>query len=268
MENSKIKKIHLEDLTVNYYDNLNVNKQAIVFIHGLGQNLNSWINQIEFFNNEFRVIALDLRGHGLSSKGNKKITINQFSEDIISLLNFLSIESANFIGFSLGGLICQQLTIKFQHRIHSVSLCNTYSSLPFQSTFPINIRINMIKNFDIEKLSEYYTNSCFYLYNKVAYDFVYNIFKNNNKDSYLDTASSAFLFDSKEILSDINIDTLIIAGDRDIVTPVFCSQYLNQHIKNSQLVIIPNCGHLSKIEQPKIFNDVLYKFLVEIGQLK
>lgn len=263
MNTSNILQVQLNDISINYYDNLNYDKQTLFFIHGLGQNLNSWVNQIKYFHQDFRIIVLDLRGHGSTSRGDNKITIEQCCIDILTLLKYLKIKEAHFIGLSLGGLICQYLTVIEQSKILSLSLCNTFSFLPFQSSFPIDTRINMIRNMDINKLSDYYTRSCFYNYNTENYNFVNNMFKNNDKNVYLETAFSTFLFDSKDFLSEIDVPTLIIAGDKDMVTPIWCSQYLNQNIKNSQLVIIPNAGHLSMLEQPEIFNNVLNKFLQE-----
>ena len=252
--------ININDITINYYDNLLYNKPTLCFIHGLGQNLTAWINQLTYFNNEYRVIAMDLRGHGNTSSGNKRITIEQFADDVINLLSYLEIERLHFIGLSLGGLICQHLTLEHQNKILSLTLSNTFASVPFQKQFPIDSRLNIISTFDINQLSDYYAKSCLYNSDMQIFQYVKNLFNNTNKQVYLDTARCTFLFNSQSLLSMIDVPTLIICGEYDMVTPINCSKYLHQNIKNSKLEIIPNAGHLTKLEQPLIFNNVLKKF--------
>jgi 3-oxoadipate enol-lactonase len=65
------------------------------------------------------------------------------------------------------------------------------------------------------------------------------------------------------ILGNINIPALVICGREDAITPVAKSEFLNAHIKNSNLAIIENAGHLSSVEKPDEFNKYMRDFLKE-----
>ena len=87
------------------------------------------------------------------------------------------------------------------------------------------------------------------------------MFKNNRQHPYIAATAATFSIDFRKILPDIRIPTLVIVGDLDMVTPVWASEYLQEHIKNSKLVIIPGAGHLTKLEKPLLFNEALEDFL-------
>jgi pimeloyl-ACP methyl ester carboxylesterase len=78
---------------------------ALIFIHGLGEYLESWRNQIAFFSKDYRVVALDLRGHGKSAVPKKRIEIGDFAADVKSLIDSLGINNAYFCGLSMGALV-------------------------------------------------------------------------------------------------------------------------------------------------------------------
>jgi len=67
--------------------------------------------------------------------------------------------------------------------------------------------------------------------------------------------------DSTEILSSFKVPTLVIVGEEDGVTPPDLSRKMHEHIGGSQLVVIPEAGHLSSLESPEVFNGALADFL-------
>jgi pimeloyl-ACP methyl ester carboxylesterase len=254
--------VMLNDLSMNYYDNQNHDKPVLVFIHGLGENLESWTYQIKAFNTNYRVIALDVRGHGLSDDGRLDISMEQMSADVLMLLDYLQINSAHFIGLSMGGMICQELTKNHQDRMLSMVLANTAAFPTNATNYPLDSILNWVKNTPIEKMAEFITKSCLPKgLNQELYASTLNMFKNNRQIPYLSATAATFSIDFRPILADIKVPTLIIVGELDVVTPVWASKYLHEHIQNSRLVIIPKAGHLTKLENPLLFNQSLAEFL-------
>jgi 3-oxoadipate enol-lactonase len=255
--------VTIQDLNICYYDNLNLNQDTLVFVHGLGENLHSWHHQLQFFNQNYRVVAMDLRGHGATTDGNKNITIEQFVEDLVGLLDYLQISQAHFIGLSLGGMICQQLTHIHQHRILSLVLVNTAAFPTDMGNFPLQVRLDFVKNTPIDVLANFVTKNCLPKnnYSQTLYAEVLAMFANNRNVPYLAATAVAFSFDFRDKIDNIKVKTLIIVGEYDVVTPVWAAQFLQQHIKNSSLVIIDNAGHLTKLEQPQQFNQIVSNFL-------
>jgi pimeloyl-ACP methyl ester carboxylesterase len=253
----------INDIKLCYYDNLNLNHPPIIFIHGLGENLHSWKHQIQFFNLNYRVVAMDLRGHGATTDGNKKISIEQFVEDLIAFLDYLNISQAHFVGLSLGGMICQQLTHLHQSRILSLVLANTSAFPTDMGNFPLSVRLEFVKNTPIDVLANFITKNCLPKnnYSPNLYAEILTMFSDNRSIPYLAATAVAFSFDFRDKIDNIKVRTLIIVGEYDVVTPVWAAQFLQQHITNSTLVVISNAGHLTKLEQPQQFNQTVNNFL-------
>ncbi len=259
-------KIVLSDLSTNYYDNENHGKATLIFIHGLGESLESWSYQIEAFKNDYRVIAVDVRGHGLSSDGAVDITIEQMGLDILALLDHLNIYAAHFIGLSMGGMICQELTKKHQSRMLSQTLANTAAFPTDAINHPLNQIIDQVKNTPIATMAEYITKSSLPTdASKGLYNHIFKMFKNNRQIPYVAATAATFSIDFRDILADIRIPTLIIVGELDMITPVWAAKFLHENIKNSKLVIIDGAGHLTKLEKPLLFNEALVGFLQSLN---
>lgn len=261
-----MQKIVLNDLIMNYYDNENHGKAVLVFIHGLGENLESWSYQINAFKDTYRVIVIDVRGHGSSDDGTLDITIEQMGLDILALLDYLGIYAAHFIGLSMGGMICQELTKKHQARMLSQTLANTAAFPTDAINHPLTQIVEQVKNTPITTMAEYIAKS--HLPSETSkglYNNILKMFKNNRQIPYVAATAATFSIDFRSILADIRIPTLIIVGDLDMVTPVWAAKYLHDHIKNSRLVIVSGAGHLTKLEKPDLFNQALREFLQSLN---
>lgn len=258
--------ITLNDLSINFYNNNNLGKPALVFIHGLGENFQSWNYQLKEFDHDYHVVAMDLRGHGLTSDGTNSITIKQFVIDLISLLDFLKINQAHFIGLSMGGMICQELTINHQSRMLSMTLCNTAAFFPETANSLRDTRLEMIKNTPMELMAHYATKLCLppSSYSSELFTTILAMFKQNRHLPYVAATECVFAIDFRAILDKINIPTLIIVGELDLMTPIQSAQYLHTHINHSKLYIMPQTGHLTNLENPILFNQRLRQFLQEL----
>ena len=91
------------DIKLNYEEK--GSGDVLILLHGNGEDHSNFVAQIEYFSKQYRVIALDTRGHGLSLRGEKPFTISQFADDLYDFMNELGIARANILGFSDGGNI-------------------------------------------------------------------------------------------------------------------------------------------------------------------
>lgn len=254
--------IQLNDFKMYYVDNQRQNKPVLIFIHGLGENLDSWTNQLAYFDADYRVIAMDLRGHHRSEDGVKPITIKQFAADIIELCDKLHIDKANFVGLSMGGIICQQLAIDYQDRMLSVSLCNTASYASDEAKSKLVGRLEKIKSISMDEMADFIVTACLpEQYDQKIYDQAFAIFRLNRKEPYMAATIATFSIDYRKDLSKITIPTLIFTGEFDKATPPEASQFIHSMIPQSELHIIAGVGHLSKLEKPVEFNQLIADFI-------
>ena len=96
--------------------------EPFIFLHGNGENSSYFNNQISYFQNKYRVIALDTRGHGKSPRGNAPFTIEQFSCDLYDFMNAHQIPSAIILGFSDGANIAMKFAMKHPDMVKALIL--------------------------------------------------------------------------------------------------------------------------------------------------
>lgn len=108
------------DITLYYQEKWN--KKPFILLHGNGEDGSYFKNQIDFFCDRYRMIALDTRGHGRSPRGTKPFTIEQFSCDLYDFMSDLKISNAIILGFSDGANIAMKFAIKYPNKVKALIL--------------------------------------------------------------------------------------------------------------------------------------------------
>lgn len=96
--------------------------QPLILLHGNGEDSSYFVHQIACFSKEYRVIAVDTRGHGKSPRGEAPFTIRQFAQDLAEFMNAHAIEKANILGFSDGGNIALIFALTYPERVDRLIL--------------------------------------------------------------------------------------------------------------------------------------------------
>lgn len=108
------------DITLYYQEK--GNKEPFILLHGNGENGSYFKNQIDYFSDRYRMIALDTRGHGKSLRGTEPFTIEQFSCDLYEFMVSLEISNAVILGFSDGANIAMKFAIKYPDKVKALIL--------------------------------------------------------------------------------------------------------------------------------------------------
>ena len=103
------------DPNQNYYFFNKKNSIPVVFVHGVGLDHQMWDAQVSYLN-EFSILTYDLLGHGKTPCNKKKLSLKDFSDQLLDLLDYLKIEKINLIGFSLGSLVAIDFSSRFQKK--------------------------------------------------------------------------------------------------------------------------------------------------------
>lgn len=98
------------------------NKEPFILLHGNGEDGSYFKNQIDYFSDRYRVIAVDTRGHGKSPRGTAPFTIEQFSYDLYDFMEDLKISKAVILGFSDGANIAMKFAMKFPDKVKALIL--------------------------------------------------------------------------------------------------------------------------------------------------
>ena len=140
------------DLFETYYKYKKIDdKNPIVFIHGIGLTHEIWDQQIDFFKN-YNTIVYDLIGHGKTPLNKKRISMKDFSKQLLGLMNELSLNKIHLVGFSLGSLIARDFASKYSDRLSSLTLFGTvYKRTEDEKRVVINRYETMKLNKDVSK---------------------------------------------------------------------------------------------------------------------
>ena len=228
----------------------------VVFIHGLGSRKEAWIPQHELAN-QFRLVIPDMRGHG-ETEINEGITIKNFALDIIKLLEYLEIPSAYICGFSLGGIVAQELYKQRPDLVRGLILSNTTSYIPaFLANKIVNESSKLLKKSEHELVEHIVTRG---LYDTVYKEEAKKAF--HIRDTYLESAKAPIGMNYFSLLPLIRKPVLLIGSTHDKVTPTVNIYIMKALIRQAHSAILKNTGHLSNIEQKELFNKYVTDFIV------
>ena len=243
---------------------LNQKEQSIpiVFIHGVGLTYEIWQPQLDFFTN-YSTLAYDILGHGKSSLKKQNISFDDFSDQLINLIDELNFQKIHLVGFSIGSLIARNFATKFNDRLQSLVLLGSIYKRTEQQQKIVNERFNQAKKeLKLSKLAlkRWFTDK--YLENNPdTYDKISSILSSNNMANFIKVYELFVNHKNDEDFEKITVNTLITTGENDIGSTIEMSQELNKIIKNSQLKIIKNGKHLCGIECADDVNLMIKNFI-------
>ncbi|WP_274474011.1 alpha/beta fold hydrolase [Mangrovimonas aestuarii] len=236
----------------------------LLLLHGLGSTKKDWDEQVPFFSKEYKVITVDLRGHGNSSKPSENYGVPYMTQDIKQLLDHLCIAKVTVVGFSMGGAIAFQLAFDFPEIIENLVIVNSgpdFNDLGSIGEEMLASRTKMLREQGLDTLAE---KIAYNMFPEHGQEELRNAFelrcKQNDYNAYLNSFVTLMSWGMGEKIKDIKSRTLVIASDMDY-TPVELKKTYVNNMPNAILTIIPNSRHGVLMDQPNLFNRELYKFL-------
>src|SRR6266853_3718442 len=229
----------------------------IVLLHPFPVHHEFWLPVAQALTSRYQLILPDLRGHGESGAGEGPATMEKHAADISRVMDDADVGRAPLIGVSIGGYALFELWRKNRGRIAALGLCNTKA--PADNAEARAARLQAANDV-IERGTEPFFESMIpRLLGKSTRearpDLVEGALRMMRQMSPADVAQvqrgMAARPDSVETLKTINVPTLLVTGDEDILTGLNEAELMRQHISGSQLRVIPKAGHYSPWEQPE-----------------
>lgn len=240
---------------------------AIVLLHPFPANHEFWLPVAESLSSRYRVIVPDLRGHGESRAGEGPVTMPKHSADLVRVMDDAQIGRAPILGVSIGGYILFEFWRTNRARVAALGLCNTKA--PADNADARAGRLQSANDV-LERGTEPFLQTM-----------VQRVFSQTTRESRPDLVDAALRMmrqmspediaqvqrgmadrpDSVDTLKTINVPTLLITGDNDILTGINEAELMRQHIPGSQLKVIPKAGHYSPWEQPYEATAIIRQFL-------
>ena len=255
----------IKGLTVGYTDQ--GKGTPLVFVHAFPLSKAMWQPQVDALKDTYRLITIDLPGHGESDIVLWNDTLDGYAKSIICLLDHLGIAQAVFVGLSMGGYTLFSLYRNYPDRIQGMVLANTRAQADSEegkagrrSMAEVAFKEESSAIADL-MLPKFLTPSTLEHHSEIVEQIRQMILQTSTATIIVDLVAMAARPDSTDLLPTITCPTLIIVGENDVATPVAESHYMAERIAGSTLVTIPGAGHLSNVEQPAAFNEALQSFL-------
>jgi 3-oxoadipate enol-lactonase len=242
----------------------------VILLHPFPANHEFWLPVAKALSTQYRVILPDLRGHADSGVGAGPATMEKHAADIARVMDDAEVGRAPMVGVSIGGYALFEFWRMHRGRFAALVLYNTKATAD-----PPEARAARLQAASdvLERGTEPFFESMIpRLLGKTTRearpDLVDGVLRMMHKMSPEDVAQvqrgMAERPDSMETLNTINVPTLVVTGDEDVLTGVNEAELMCRHIANSQLRVIPKAGHYSPWEQPEEAGKLLRRFLDEV----
>lgn len=227
----------------------------MALIHGAAMTIETnWANQIPIFSRRYKVAAMDLRSHGRTNNPSNILDYNIMAEDVAKLLEKLRLGKTHLIGFSLGGVMAIRMVLSHPELVKTLILCSSGYNISKDS---LNF---FAKSMNPKKMED--TNSEWTAF----YRWIHKKNGTNHWKQLIDQLSRSPKYRiGLADLSRIDVSTLIVVGDKDPYG--FTRQAMKMHdfIKDTELAIFPNTGHLVPEKKALLFNEIVLDFLERRG---
>lgn len=238
----------------------------LVFLHAFPLNRTMWHPQEEALCSSFRIVTIDLRGHGESDAPLWHYSLEQAAEDVCALLHHVSITQAVFIGLSMGGYILLTLYRRHPDRVKALVLADTkpqadspevkqgrfeMAQTAYQQGSGAIADLMLPKLLSAETIQQ-------------RPELVQKVRRMIESTQISGIAGALMAMagrsDSMDLLSQIGCPTQVVVGEHDVATPLSDATIMADRIPHARLAVIPGAAHLSNLERPERFNDIVRTF--------
>lgn len=280
----EVKKVHLPKCGYDIaYTDEGKGEKTIIFIHGLGSYLQAWIKNVEGLKTDYRCISIDLPGYGKSSKEPHSGLMTFYADVLNEFVKEVKLENVYLAGHSMGGQISLTTALLYPDLVKGLILVDPAGFEPFNKGQRQWLKNAMTLDGVRLTTTEAIQNNLATNFYKMPADadfmisdrMIMRTAKDFNAYCYAIVQSVGGMVDNPvlDYLQDIKVPTLIFFGEDDNLIP---NRFLNpgrtvdiakngaDKIKNSQLIMVPKCGHFMMFEKPETFNTEVNTFLKKL----
>ncbi len=247
-------------------------RHVLLLLHAFPLNASMWEAQTAAPPPGWRFVAPDMRGCGRSQADSRpdstSLSLDDYARDVVELLDRLAIDRVVVAGLSMGGYTALALLRVAPSRVAGLVLCNTKTEADTEEAK--NGRRDMLAVLAREGVAGVADRSIARLLGTTTRQrrpeverLVRDIALQNSREGV--GAAIVRLMnrpDSGELLAAIRCPTLVIASEEDVITSMGQARTMKRAIAGADMVVVPEAGHLSNLEQPEQFDDALRRFLM------
>jgi len=238
---------------------------ALVLLHPLGASSGTWQAQLPEFERFFRVIRVDLRGHGdsrLKDGAPRACTVQDLANDALGVLDALRIDRAHWCGLSIGGVIALQVAVTAPRRVLRLGLANTAAVFSPPSIWDERIETARTQGLAplFAAIPERWFSAGFRERESAEVERVKSLLADTQVQGYIEACSALREVDLRARLVDVQAPTLVISSAQDLATSIERAEELAEGISGADLLVL-DAAHLSNVEQAVEFTTAVVDFL-------
>jgi len=251
-----------------YYDLIGPDAgRTVVFAHALAADSGMWAEQIPaMIALGFRVLRIDMRGHGGSDAVPGDYNLQALASDIVAILDRLGIARADFVGLSIGGMIGEALAIQFPNRVSSLMLCETPPASLRNAAEIWGARVAAVRAANsVEPIAgttmERWLTPDFRGRHPKRWQQIHDTVAATTPGGYCGCVAALSRFDFTRELPNLRLPALVLYGEEDRATSHEENQRLASLIPGGQFIAFAGARHLPNVEAPDRFNRILTEWL-------
>jgi pimeloyl-ACP methyl ester carboxylesterase len=236
----------------------------LIFVHGGAEDGRVWQPQLAALADEFTVVAWDEPGAGRSSDVPAGFGLREYAHCLAALIEAIELGPAHVVGLSWGGTVVQELYRHHPELVATLILVDTYAgwkgSLPEEE---VRARVEGVHQMLAAPAEEFDPTYPGLFAGDPPAEFVpllEHMAANVRRESLRTEVLVMAEADQRDLLPRIAVPTLLIWGEQDVRSPLSIARTFEQAIPDARLVLIPDCGHVSNLEQPELFNEAVREF--------
>lgn len=242
----------------------------VVLVHGLGLNHKMWQWQVSSMAQSYRLLCYDLLGHGESARPQRRYTMEDFTVQLQSLVDFLKLERFVVIGFSLGGLIAQAFTLSHSDRVSGLAVLHSAYDRSDGERAAILARVRLAETAGpqatVEQALERWFTADFAKRRPDVLNQVREWVLANDPQAF--AASYRVLAEADAplagCLANIRCPALVMTGDEDFGNSPDMAARMARAMPNAEVRILPGLRHMALAERPEAVQSQLLAFLSKV----
>ena len=238
----------------------------LVLLHGFGSSTQDWELQIPLLSERFRVVVIDFRGFGRSSRDRGPYKVEQFASDTLAVLDHLKIDRFRLLGYSMGGATAFQIGAQVPERIQRLILVNTQPSFladTMRKRFEVALRKLVVRFMGMDRMARVIAARLFpHEEQQELRDRVIERYSTNSPHVYLGVLSTLPKWSVIEHIGSITAPTLVIAAEHDY-TPFSEKEAFIPLMPDARIEMFENSRHGTPFDQHERFNTTVMKFMSE-----
>jgi 3-oxoadipate enol-lactonase len=243
------------------------NAPVVCMTHSLASDGGMWAEQVPpLLAGGYRVLRIDMRGHGGSDPLPGDYTMNDLGNDVATVLDALGITSVHYIGLSIGGMLGQAFALDYPSRLASAMWCDTLPSTPAGAPEVWQQRVDTVRAANslaplADPTIERWLTESFKARNPARYKQIQDTIVGTTPAGYLGCVAAIRNFDFVARLPSVKLPVLVVCGSDDAGTPAADNRRLAGLIPGGRYEEIANARHFPNVEHPDTFNRIMMDWL-------